>query len=201
VQEIATSIRGVEAASTAIAAAIEEQTATTTEIARNVTETTVASQEVADRITGVSSEAIATGERAGEVNSLCANVATGIDTLREVLVRVVRTSTKEVDRRRKPRYGVTWDAVVRAEGRSYDAVVQNCSTGGLLMFMKNPVPASVQRVEVTIAGFPDPLPANVRANVRERLHVKFDLPAGIAERYEAQFKGRVAGKEPLPSAA
>ncbi len=201
VQEIASSIRGVEGASTAIAAAIEEQTATTSEIARNVTQTTAASQEVADRITGVSSEATATGERAREVSQLCAKVAGGIDSLRETLVRVVRTSTKEVDRRRKPRYRLTLDAVVHAEGRTYPATVQNCSSGGVMMIMKEPVPSSVKRVEVRISGFSDPLPAEVRTNSRERLHVEFDLNKDLAERYEAKFKQWVADLEALPSAA
>jgi methyl-accepting chemotaxis protein len=93
VRTITNSIREVEGVSSAIASAIEEQSATTAEIARNVTQTSQAAQEVATRIARVSEEASETGNRAGEVRKLSADVATGIDQLRDVLIRTVRNST------------------------------------------------------------------------------------------------------------
>ncbi|HEV8391093.1 MAG TPA: HAMP domain-containing methyl-accepting chemotaxis protein [Dongiaceae bacterium] len=93
VRTITNSIREVEGVSSAIASAIEEQSATTAEIARNVTQTSQAAQEVASRIARVSEEASATGDRAGEVRKLSGDVATGIDQLRDVLIRTVRSST------------------------------------------------------------------------------------------------------------
>ncbi len=93
VRTITNSIREVEGVSSAIASAIEEQSATTAEIARNVTQTSQAAQEVASRIARVSEEAVETGNRAGEVRKLSGDVATGIDQLRDVLIRTVRSST------------------------------------------------------------------------------------------------------------
>ena len=93
VRTITNSIREVEGVSSAIASAIEEQSATTAEITRNVTQTSQAAQEVASRISKVSEEASATGDRAGEVRKLSSDVATGIDQLRDVLIRTVRGST------------------------------------------------------------------------------------------------------------
>jgi methyl-accepting chemotaxis protein len=93
VRTITSSIREVEGVSSAIASAIEEQSATTAEITRNVNQTSQAAQEVASRIAQVSDEAAATGDRAGEVRKLSADVATGIDQLRDVLIRTVRGST------------------------------------------------------------------------------------------------------------
>ena len=93
VRTITNSIREVEGVSSAIASAIEEQSATTAEIARNVTQTSQAAQEVATRIARVSDEASETGTRAGEVRKLSGDLAAGIDQLRDVLIRTVRSST------------------------------------------------------------------------------------------------------------
>jgi methyl-accepting chemotaxis protein len=92
VRTITNSIRDVEGVSSAIASAIEEQTATTAEIARNVTQTSQAAQEVATRIARVSGEASETETRASEVRKLSADVASGVDQLRDVLIRTVRST-------------------------------------------------------------------------------------------------------------
>ena len=92
VRTITSSIREVEGVSSAIASAIEEQSATTAEITRNVTQTSQAAQEVASRIARVSDEAVQTGDRANEVRKLSGDVATGVDQLRDILIRTVRTA-------------------------------------------------------------------------------------------------------------
>jgi methyl-accepting chemotaxis protein len=92
VRTITNSIREVEGVSSAIASAIEEQSATTAEITRNVTQTSQAAQEVASRIARVSDEAVQTGSRANEVRKLSGDVASGVDQLRDVLIRTVRSA-------------------------------------------------------------------------------------------------------------
>jgi methyl-accepting chemotaxis protein len=92
VRTITNSIREVEGVSSAIASAIEEQSATTAEITRNVTQTSQAAQEVASRIARVSDEAVQTGDRANEVRKLSGDVASGVDQLRDVLIRTVRSA-------------------------------------------------------------------------------------------------------------
>jgi methyl-accepting chemotaxis protein len=92
VRTITSSIREVEGVSSAIASAIEEQSATTAEITRNVTQTSQAAQEVASRIARVSEEAVQTGDRANEVRKLSGDVASGVDQLRDVLIRTVRSA-------------------------------------------------------------------------------------------------------------
>ncbi len=71
--------------SSAIASAIEEQSAATAEITRNVTQT---AQDVASRIARVSDETVRTGNRANDVRKLSG----GVDQLRDVLIRTVRTA-------------------------------------------------------------------------------------------------------------
>jgi methyl-accepting chemotaxis protein len=92
VRTITSSIREVEGVSSVIASAIEEQSATTAEIARNVTQTSLVAEEVATRIARVSDEAAQTGDRASEVGKLSSDVATGVDQLRDVLIRTVRAT-------------------------------------------------------------------------------------------------------------
>ncbi|MDG5494017.1 globin-coupled sensor protein [Niveispirillum sp. BGYR6] len=93
VTEMADTVREIDSVSSAIAAAIEEQSAATQEIGRNVAATSGAVRAVADRIANVSAEALRTGEQASHVRNGSSTVATGIEELRQVLVRVVRAST------------------------------------------------------------------------------------------------------------
>jgi methyl-accepting chemotaxis protein len=106
VEETGGRIVEMDEVANSIAAAIEEQAAATSEISRNVAQTASAAREVTHQIAEVSSEAGQTGERAGEVRVLAGEVASSIEILKQALVRAVRTSTEEVNRRRKPRFAV-----------------------------------------------------------------------------------------------
>ncbi len=90
-------IRDVESVSTAIADAIENQNATTLEISRTVEETSLAAREVAVQIASVSREAVETGRRASEIRDGSLEIAKKVEDLRTTLVRVIRTSTSDVD--------------------------------------------------------------------------------------------------------
>ncbi|MBT5264882.1 MAG: methyl-accepting chemotaxis protein [Rhodospirillaceae bacterium] len=99
VEEIGSAVQEIDQISGAIAAAMEEQSATTNEINRNIAETTEAAREVSARIAEVSQDANETGRQAAEVRIGSSEVASAIENLRNVIVRVVRTSTSEADRR------------------------------------------------------------------------------------------------------
>ncbi len=93
VRAIADSIRKVEGVSSLIGNAIEGQGTATGMIAQNVTQTSEAAQDVSARIAEVSQEAETTGEQASRVSLLSKDVASSIDELRQLLVRVVRDAT------------------------------------------------------------------------------------------------------------
>ncbi len=133
VQAITSAIHDVESISTAIASAIEEQSAATAEIARNVIQTSDAAHEVARRITDVSQEAQATGTLANDVNTSSAEVAGSVSALRDVLVRVVRTATRDVDRRGQPRYSLNTLVSISHDGASAKLPMINCSEGGIAL--------------------------------------------------------------------
>jgi methyl-accepting chemotaxis protein len=200
VQDIGVSIRGVETMSTAVAAAIEEQTATTAEIARSVTETSVAAQEVAERIANVSQEADISRAKAGEVNDVSGLVATGIDQLRQVLVRVVRTSTKEVDRRRKPRYNLDRSGALTVGGTTHKAKVVNCSEGGALLSVIDPLPNVSGIATLSIDRLDPPMQVRVLSAKDSRLHVKF-VEGSETQAFIEQFRREVAHLAPLKQVA
>ncbi len=201
VKAITESVHSIEGLSSAIAAAIEEQSATTAEIARNVTETSTAAQEVADRIGHVSKEAGSTGVLAADIQTISADVVVSIEELKTVLVRVVRTSTKEVERRRKARYQLDRPAQLTAAGQKFDVVAENCSEGGA--FLRGAVgqlPLNA-KVQLAIQGFARPVSGHVLAVRKDTVHVKFDLGPDEAARFMAQFAPAVAGMVPLVQAA
>ncbi|HLN22723.1 MAG TPA: methyl-accepting chemotaxis protein [Patescibacteria group bacterium] len=201
VGEIGRSIIDVQGVSAAVAAAIEEQAAATQEIARNVAQTSDAAHEVADRIARVSAEASDTGERAAVVGSVSAEVAAGIDRLREILVRVVRTATKEVNRRRKPRYRIDQPASILVAGKNHTITLSNISEGGL---MASGLPAGIAngtRAEVSIPGVSVSLTAIVLTNENGRLHGKFELRPDASPRWQQECARLTTGLTPLQELA
>jgi methyl-accepting chemotaxis protein len=67
IENIGTTITGLNQIATGVAAAIEEQGAATEEIARNVQQAAAGTGEVSDKIDGVTAAAAHTGEAAGQV--------------------------------------------------------------------------------------------------------------------------------------
>jgi PAS domain S-box-containing protein len=131
VGDIGRMIEDIAAVSVAVSAAVEQQAAATQEISRNVSETAVAAHEVADNIAEVSRDAVAVGDQAGEIRAGSAGLATAIETLRSTVVRVVRTTTSDADRRQHPRVTVDIPCVVRmGSGTAQHATLRDIAAGG-----------------------------------------------------------------------
>jgi methyl-accepting chemotaxis protein len=81
-----------------IAAAVEQQGAAASEIARNVAEAASAANEMTSQIGEVSSEAERTDRHAGAVHDNASGLNAAVSELKQSLIRVVRTSTADVDR-------------------------------------------------------------------------------------------------------
>ena len=117
VAAIAERISEIDTVANSVATAVEEQGAATQEIARNVSQTTLAAQEVATRIATVSSDADEVGRRSVEMRESVAGVTANIEDLRKSLVRVVRTSTEDADRRMFKRHAVNLAAKLDSGAR------------------------------------------------------------------------------------
>ena len=126
-------IRNVDSVSSIIAKAIEEQNTVTVEISRTVEETSLAAREVASQIVSVSNEAAETGRRASEIRDGSAEIASKVDLLRATLIRVIRTSTSDVDRRISARVDIRRPATLKLLGRSARVVVGELSLGGAMI--------------------------------------------------------------------
>ncbi len=201
VSEVADTIHEVATISSSIAAAVDEQAAATQEIARSVSQTSDAAKEVSVRIARVSTEADATQSRAGDMRAVADDVATGIDSLRNVLIRVVRTATTDVDRRQRPRFAVNIGCAVEMPGRGTQrAVLANLSAGGAML---SGAPDGVAGTVATlrIDGVSRPLTCRVKSSEHGRLHVKFDLLPPDQEAFDREVAILTRGLTPMQNAA
>ena len=114
---------------------------------------------MASQIVNVSNEAIETGRRAAEIRDGSAEIASKVDDLRETLVRVVRTSTADVDRRTSMRADVERRGTIEAGGRSHKVVIRNLSEGGAMIVdavpgagVGNPVVLKVDGTALSLDG-------------------------------------------------
>ncbi|MFD1625260.1 methyl-accepting chemotaxis protein [Azospirillum griseum] len=198
VADIGRSIAEIDEVSAAIAAAMEEQAAATQEIARNVQETSAAVQEVSRRITQVSAEAATTGSHASSVGDIAANVSGGIDALRGTLVRVVRTATQDVDRRRQPRFAVPVGA--RVDGIAQPVHVRNLSVGGATLRVEpgQSLPGSGL---LRLDGVAVALPFTTLEQGGGEAHLRFTLTGADADAFRDAFQRLTAGLSPLGRAA
>ena len=115
----------------AVAAAVEQQAAATQEIARGAVETSVAAGQVSSSIAVVSDDAQATGTLAAGVQRGSREVAGCIAELRGTIVRVVRTSTADAERRRAPRFRADEPCTVELPGGAPRvARIRDISEGG-----------------------------------------------------------------------
>ncbi len=184
VREIGTTIREMDQVSSAIAAAIEEQGAATQEISRNVIQAAEAAREVSARIQDVSSEASATGDRAATVRTTASDVASSVHELRQVLVRVVRTSMAEVDRRENPRLALEVPCTLMARGQSFAGRLRNLSDGGAYVADVSGIGAGTAgRLAIESAGLD--LPFMALESDEGGVHLRFQLSEAERQRVHA----------------
>ncbi|MBP2305693.1 PilZ domain-containing protein [Azospirillum melinis] len=129
------------------------------------------------------------------------DVASGIDALRNVLIRVVRTATTDVDRRQRPRFAVSMGCGLEVAGAGpVRAVVANLSAGGA-MLTGAPDHVTGGMVTLRIDGVSRPLTARVKSSERGRLHVKFDLSDADREAFEREVERLTRGLTPMAAVA
>jgi len=174
-------IRNVEQVSSTVAAAIEKQNIVTIEISRTVEETSHAAREVASQIVSVSNEAIETGRRASEIRDGSAEIAGKVDELRATLVRVIRTSTADVDRRISSRVDIRRRGTVRIQGRALAVNVRDLSLGGAMIEDDLSDAALETPMTLVIDGIPADLAGFVARRDNGATLVRFELSAQAGE--------------------
>jgi methyl-accepting chemotaxis protein len=168
-------IRNVEQVSSQISAAMEEQNAVTSEISRTVEETSYAAKEVAAQISSVSAEATETGRRASEIRDGSSLIAGKVDELRETLIRVIRTSTADVDRRLSARLPLRREGTLTYRGMPARVQVRDIALHGVLIedaLLQIPLQS---QVAVRVDGIPIDLTGVVDRKDRETALVRLTL--------------------------
>jgi methyl-accepting chemotaxis protein len=182
VERIEQTIGEINAISGSIAAAVEEQGAATAEIARNVAETASAAHEMASRTADVSTEAEQTGTHAAEVRENAAGLNTAVGELRHSVIRVVRTSTSEVDRRHHVRHVTNLSCRLSAPGQGiHNSRVSDLSEAGAAI-TDAPSLSIGARGSLEVDRIAMPLPFVVRSTDGNTLRVGFELDAAGSSR-------------------
>jgi methyl-accepting chemotaxis protein len=175
VARIEQTITEINAIAGSIAAAVEHQGTATGEIARNITETATASEVMTSRTTEVSDEAADTGRRADEVRDNAAGLNQAIENFRHSVIRVVRTSTAEVNRRQSLRYAVDLPCRLTIAGESdRNGRVTGLSESGACIADVSPLPVGA-RGTLKLDRLGSPLPFTASAGDEPGLHLAFEL--------------------------
>ena len=186
VQKITGAIGAIDRTSHEIATAMDAQAAAAREIAGNVNLAFTAAMMVSFRMNDISEETSRSGERATEVRQAAGEVAVGIEDLKRILVRVVRTATSDVDRRQHPRYDVEMPCtVVSDEAGSIPARVVNLSRTGARI---ENLPDTVQGGgRLRLSGIGVDVPYEVVARDEDSMRVRLEVGPAAAARFERSF--------------
>jgi methyl-accepting chemotaxis protein len=186
---IAEEVKRVNDMTAAVAAAVEEQSAVTAEIARSVTQAADSVRDVSGRIGIVSSEATASGARADAVDAAVARSGEAIDQLRSLVVRALRTSDENVDRREHERFDVDWCGELSWRGGTQRIALRDISAGGA--FIKTDVAlAGVSDGTLRVDGHGVPL--SFRTVSRDGgLRVRFTFAEGEQARWSEWLANRL----------
>ena len=198
VQGITERVSGMDASQSAIVQAVEDQTRATAEITAATNETARMAEQMVQSIRAASAASDVAGRTSHEVNALAAEVSSEIDSLSSTLVRVVRTSTDEVERRRSPRIDA---GIAVSAGRHPDlfqAELLNLSEGGALL--ANAPVSLTGIIDIALPGVDGPVRAEVLGLDQGRTNVRFLPQAGQADaisRLVESLKARRPTAEPL----
>jgi methyl-accepting chemotaxis protein len=183
-------IREIEEISAGIATAVEEQGSATSEIARNVAQTADAAHEVASRIAEVSREAIDVGSRSNEVRVAVESMSHNIDQLKSVVVRAVRTSTEDANRRHDPRYPVQVTGRIEGYDGAPSTITIDLSLGGARLNLPGGMPERT-KARLKIDGFSDILNFEARECHDDLVGVGFQLNDDVKSRYESWLPAKL----------
>jgi methyl-accepting chemotaxis protein len=164
----------IDGISSGVAAAVEMQAAATMGIAFNVSDTASAASDMTTRISEVRAEAVQTERHALSVRENARALEEAVAELRHAVIRVVRTSTTEVNRRGDERYPANLPCRLTTANGTYAAALVDLSARGAQFRDAPPMPAGTKG-SVSLDGMAAALPFVVRnTDDLGGVHVKFD---------------------------
>ncbi|CAN5456995.1 methyl-accepting chemotaxis protein [soil metagenome] len=192
VANVGKQIKEIDEVAGAVAAAMEQQGSATREIALNVSESAGAVRQVSAKIANVHRDADRVSARSTEVRTSIAGVSQHLSELKSILVKVVRTSTEETNRRESPRYPTNEQiSVVDSRGRAVAARLIDLSEGGAAISC-NPDMKVGETGSVHFDGLGD-LPFVVRYHGENRLNIEFTASDERQSAYKSWMRKQIAG--------
>ena len=175
VADISTQITKIDDISRAVAVSVEEEANETAAIARHVSESATIAQMVSDRIVQVATDSQATMTAARDVYEAADGVSESVRQLRTILVKAVRTSTEEANRRKAERYSVNMPGHIRVNSQRHLVTVHNLSKGGALLAGTPPLDNGAAGF-LSLPGLAFELPFKVVSCANGTLSLSFHLP-------------------------
>ena len=151
IDEVSRVISEMDQVASGISAAVEEQTAATSEIARNVNVTADRANEVNHLMASVADSVHRADEASHSVNESAGRMEESMTSMRKLLVKAVRTSSKIADRRTRRRRAAMIDAEVHVAGRVEKVVLHDLSEDGTMVSSDAPCSPGT-RVTLVIAS-------------------------------------------------
>jgi chromosome segregation ATPase len=193
VGRIEQTIEAINAITGSIAAAVEQQDAATAEISRSISETAVSATAMAGRISEVSGEAEETDRHAQDVRAGAVDLESAVADLGHAVIRVVRTSTADVDRSADQRQSTDLPCRIRIGGEWQDARLADLSETGACIRGCTKLAAG-ERGTLELDGIGRPLAFAVVHVESDALHVQFVADA-IAAQAVRDFLGQRGSRQ------
>lgn len=181
VESINHCVNDINHISSAIASAAEEQASATNEIARSVTGVAEVTGNVLTYIEQVADDAKQVDQQAGQVNSNVEQVTASIDDLKSAVVRAVRSTTQDVNRRIQPRMEYKRPGRLEINGQTLSIAMEDLSPMGARFTSDIPLQPGASGT-LHIDGISRSLNVMVLESVRGKVRVQFRLDeAGTKE--------------------
>ena len=185
VAEVGVQITKVDEISRLVAVSVEQE----------ANETAAIAQMVANRIDEVSRDSQETMNVAHELCESADTVSESVRHLRTILVKAVRTSTEEANRRKSSRYDVNIKGSLYYNGQYFDVSIANLSEGGA--YLRNTPPLiDISKGILRIPNFSDDLPFDVVGTADETLSLHFNLPDNTCSAYVKFINQHIAHRDP-----
>lgn len=190
VGEIVNRMGTIEKITEVVAGAAQEQTVATGEIARNVSEAAAAIRDVSDQVGIVSHEMQSTDAAIAEIRDASSLVSERISELRQVMVRIVRTSSDAANRRTTERKTVMQPASLLIGGQILQVECEDLSLGGARVTVSEPVETGLV-VALRLPNLPD-LPGHIiRGGIKPGIQFEWD-PAHAPQQLKALLEPAMA---------
>jgi methyl-accepting chemotaxis protein len=186
VDNISGAIDRVSHSSVRITEVMRTQVGTTKVIAGNVDGATLSVTNVTNQIKSVAEDVQSARTLARNVEEVCSEASSKVRDLRTSLVKIVRTSSGEVDRREHPRYEIDREGTIEVGGAVRPVRIVDISAGGAKL--RGDIEPSARTFTLNAPGIDRPLRSRVLAQRDDAIHAEFEASGEEQARLGSQLR-------------